>query len=118
MLPTTQQGPFFSKQRLQGDTSKPCSRMKAAVAARLVVERDFLGFSTRLDMMKEGHYGEAENLRPTEERATGLFMKPGLGLEDKTMGEGTSCYDPVTGCSVGRRMGRLHEPPSGSGHSG
>jgi hypothetical protein len=69
-------------------------------------------------MMKEGHCEEAENLRPTEERATGLFMKQGLGLEDKTMGEGTSCYDPVTSCSVGRRLGRLHEPRDGAGTAG
>jgi hypothetical protein len=45
-------------------------------------------------------------------------MKQGLGLEDKTMEEGTSCYDPVTGCSVGRRLGRLHEPLDGSGTTG
>ncbi|EXU97988.1 hypothetical protein X797_008987 [Metarhizium robertsii] len=26
------------------------------------------------------------------------------------------CYDPAAGCSVGRRMGRLHEPPRGGNH--
>jgi hypothetical protein len=58
--------------------------------------------------------GRKKNL-PTRGRGRKAIYETNLGLEDKTMGEGTSCYDPAAGCSVGHGVGRLHELPRSTG---
>ncbi|KAF5125885.1 hypothetical protein E5D57_003156 [Metarhizium anisopliae] len=57
-------------------------------------------------MASEGHHGrwKKENL-PTKEAGHKAIYETNLGLEDKTVGEGTSCYDPAAGCSVGHKSG-------------